>query len=194
MNGIYICDDYGFDNKLKNYGMWIECEDISEEKIREINRLNGTKSAYSMKDYVNNINEKISSINIMTDTLNFFAISLAIVVFLNLIFLIFKERIREFATLKVMGKNSITILLTLFFEILLISAIGIIFGMIAGYPLLSLVLSINNVEGLTFLTNISFMSFVSAIIVVSITIFVVMIFCFRKVRRIDMIESLKSVE
>jgi putative ABC transport system permease protein len=114
--------------------------------------------------------------------------------FLNLIFLIFKERIREFATLKVMGKNSMTILLTLFFEILLISAIGIIFGMIAGYPLLSLVLAINNVEGLTFLTNISFMSFVSAISVVSITIFVVMIFCFRKVRRIDMIESLKSVE
>ena len=41
----------------------------------------------------------------MTEAIKFYAISLAIVVLLNLIFLIVKERVREIATLKVLNNK-----------------------------------------------------------------------------------------
>ena len=194
MNGIFICDDYGFDESYKTLGMWIECSDVTDEKIDFINSINGTNTGYSMSQYIDNINTKISSINIMTTTLKIFAIALAIVVLLNLILLILKERVREIATLKVLGRNQKSIMLTLLFEILIMSICGSIIGMILGYPLLVLVLSINKVEVLNYLYKINFISYILSILIVGLTILVVTLLGYNKVKKINMIESLKSVE
>lgn len=194
LNGLYISDDLGFDDIYKTNGMWIKCSRVSQEKVDFINSINGTNTASSMENMMNNIENKISSINVMTTTLKIFAILLAVVVLLNLIFLILKERIREIATLKVLGKDSRLIILSIFFEILFMGLIGSILGMCFGYPLLVLVLSINKVEVMNFIYHISGLSYFISFVIVILTIAVVMFASSFKIRKIDMIESLKSVD
>jgi len=137
---------------------------------------------------------KLSSINVMTTTLKIFAVALAVVVLLNLVFLIFKERIREIATLKVIGRDIFSILLSLFYEILFMGFIGSLFGICLGYPLLVAVLSINKVDILHYIYNIKFSSFFFSFIIVVLTIISIMGFCYLKIKKINMIESLKSSE
>jgi putative ABC transport system permease protein len=147
-----------------------------------------------MQESVESIRKRVSTTTVMTEAIKFFAISLAIVVILNLIFLIVKERIREIATMKVLGQQLHSIILSLFFEIMFMGLIGAVIGIIFGYPLLTLVLSINKIESLNYIYKIGFMSFVSSVFIVFITIIIMMGLCYYKVKNIGMIESLKSSE
>lgn len=194
MNGIYVCDELGFDEIYKIKGLWIECDNVTNDKINYINSVNGTNTACTMENDLDKFETKISSISIMTTTLKIFAILLAVVVLMNLIFLILKERVREIATLKVIGRNIFSIVLSLFFEILFIGLLGVIVGMSLGYPLLIAVLSINKVDILHYIYHINFLSFVLTFVIVIITTLVMMLFCLYKVKKINMIESLKSME
>jgi putative ABC transport system permease protein len=193
-NGVYVCSDLGFSSVVATHGMWIKLTELNDDSTQKINAINGTNTAYTRADLKDNVENKISSIGIMTTTLEFFAISLAIVVLLNLIFLILKERIREIATLKVLGKTLLSIGLSLFFEILFMSLLGTALGLVLGYPLLVWVLSINKVEVMNFLYHINVGSYFVSIAIIFVTIVLVSLFCLIKVKKINMIESLKSVE
>ena len=193
-NGVYICKDLGFSGLVATNGMWIKCTELIEGTTSKINKINGTNTAYSMANLRRNVENKISSINVMTGTLKTFAIALAIVVLLNLIFLILKERIREIATLKVLGRDNLSIGISVFFEILFMSIIGSAVGMCLGYPLLVLVLSINKVEVMNYLFHINVLSYFLSLAIIFVTIVLVSLFCQIKIKKIDMIESLKSVE
>lgn len=193
-NGIYTGVNLGFDDSYATFGMWLKTQGNSSKIAEEINKINGTKTAKTMDEYIEYVRNKISSIDLMTTTLKTFAIFLAVIVLLNFIFLILKERTREIATLKVVGQNILTIGLSVFFEILIMSVFGVVVGIMFGYPLLMLVLSINKVEIMNFLYHINALSFVWTALIVLLTICVVSIFIFVKAKRINMIESLKSVE
>ena len=197
LNGIYVAKDMetsGFNTLVATRGIWLKCNNYTEKTVEYINTINGTDGAYSMQGMIEFVESRASSIDIMTNTLKFFAIMLAVVVLLNLIFLIMKERIREIATLKVLGQNLLTIASSVFYEILIMAIVGTFFGMFLGFPLLILVLSINKVEILNFIYHISPLSFVLSALIVIATIFFVSLFSLWKVRKINMIESLKSIE
>lgn len=192
-NGIYTTKNFELSTIVKTNGVWIQC-DNPEEVFVQINNINGTNTAHTMKGMIDNIESKVSSIDLMTTTLKIFAISLAIVVLLNLIFLILKERVREIATLKVLGESLINITLALFFEILFMGIIGTIIGSLLGYPLLIWVLAVNKVEVLNFVYYLSPLSFVWSTFLIFATITATCMLSFFKVKRVNMIESLKSIE
>lgn len=194
INGLFVCRDLGLNGKLATKNVWIKSKDISNEFIRQLNSINGTDGAMSMQQKRDSAFDKVSSIDLMTSTLETFAILLAIIVLFNLIFLIIKERTREIATLKVLGTGLFDISLTIFYEIMFMATFGSILGMCLGFPLLILVLKINKVEIINYLYYISPLSFVYAILIIFLTIFVVCALSTIKVKKINMIESLKSVE
>lgn len=194
INGVFVADDLGFNTELASHGVWIKSNDISKEMLDKLNSLNGTDGASSMQQLKDSAFSKVSSIDLMTTTLETFAILLAVIVLFNLIFLIIKERVRELATLKVIGVGLFNILLTIFFEVLFMAIFGSILGMILGYPLLMLVLFINKVEIVNYLYYLSPLSYIWALLIIFLTIVVVTALCIVRVRRINMIESLKSVE
>ena len=193
-NGVFVCKDLGLDLTLASKGMWIETDGNENNIVEEINKINGTNTAKTMQGFREMAENKISSINLMTTTLKVFAILLAIVVLLNLVFLILKERIKEIATMKVLGENLTSITLALILEILIMSAFGMILGAGLGYPLLIFVLSINKVEVMNYLYHINAMSFVFSALIICVTIFIVSIVSAIKIKNVNMIESLKSVE
>ncbi len=193
-NGIYVCKSLGFDETYATFNMWLNATENPEKLAENINKINGTKTAITIDEQIASIDNKISSIDLMTTTIMVFAMLLIVVVLMNLIFLILKERIKEIATMKVIGQNIWTITLSLFFEILLMSLMGLPVGMALGYPLLVLVLTVNKVEVMNFLYHINFMSFIWAIFVILITIIAITFVVLMRIKKVNMIESLKSVE
>lgn len=193
MNGIYAARDLNYDSIYATHNAWIS-SDNADKVAEEINKINGTNAAMSLEEYRSWAENKISAVDLMTSTLKFFAIMLAIVVLLNLIFLILKERIRELATLKVLGQDIFHITLSIYFEVLFMSLIGLVIGMCLGYPLLVLVLKVNKVEVFNFIYHISPLSFLYTTLIVLFTQILTTMLCYFKVKKVNMIESLKSIE
>lgn len=136
----------------------------------------------------------LSGIRIITLTVKIFAILLAIVVVYNLAFLNYKERIREIATLKVLGydKNRVrTILMT---EIMLLTIIGSILGLLCGKPFLELLLRINKTELVDYLYHIDISSYLIAFATTSVVSFIINYVISIFANKIQMAESLKSRE
>jgi len=191
LNGLYVCGDYDFGDNYKTKGAWIKVNSNAYELADKLNLINGTNDAKTIEQMWKQAENKISSISVMTTTLKLFAFALAVVVLLNFVFLILKERNRQIATLKVLGQNLWSIVLAICFELIIISSIGLIVGMILGYPLLVLILTVNKVEIINFLYYISPLSFVLSALIIVFTLFLVALFLILKVKNINMIESLK---
>lgn len=192
-NGIYVCGDIDF-CITSSKGVWIKSSGNIDAVVNQLNLINGTNPAESMGEVREYVENKISSISVMTTTLKIFALLLAIVVLLNLTFLILNERVKQIATLKVLGKSLWMVMLSVGLEIVFISLICMIVGMIFGFPLLVLVLSVNKVEVMNFLYFISPLSFIFTFLITLLTVALIGIILFLKVRHINMTMALKSVE
>jgi len=120
--------------------------------------------------------------------------SLALVVLINLTQVNISERIREIATLKVLGFNDKEVNTYIFKEILILSLIGAIIGLPLGVVEHHFIMNIINMDMVMFGMNISLLSYTYAFLI-TITFTVLVLFFTRKpLKKVDMIESLKSVE
>ena len=119
---------------------------------------------------------------------------LAFVVLYNLNNINITERQRELATLKVLGFYDGEVSQYVFRENILLSFIGILAGAVFGIFLHRYVITTVEVDAVMFGRNIKSISFVySGIITFGFSMFVNMVMHF-KLKKIDMVESLKSVE
>ena len=119
---------------------------------------------------------------------------LAFVVLYNLNNINITERQRELATLKVLGFYDGEVSQYVFRENILLSFIGILAGAVFGILLHRYVITTVEVDAVMFGRNIKPISFVySGIITFGFSMFVNMVMHF-KLKKIDMVESLKSVE
>ena len=119
---------------------------------------------------------------------------LAFVVLYNLNNINITERQRELATLKVLGFYDGEVSQYVFRENVLLSFIGILAGAVFGILLHRYVITTVEVDAVMFGRNIKPISFVySGLITFGFSMFVNMVMHF-KLKKIDMVESLKSVE
>ena len=119
---------------------------------------------------------------------------LAFVVLYNLNNINITERQRELATLKVLGFYDGEVSQYVFRENILLSFIGILAGAVFGIFLHRYVITTVEVDAVMFGRNIKTPSFIySGIITFGFSMFVNMVMHF-KLKKIDMVESLKSVE
>jgi putative ABC transport system permease protein len=163
----------------------------AKEAIDEITKYN---SAFTMIGLKGRIDTYTSSINLIQTIMLVFSILLAVTVLFNVSLLNFNERIRDIATMKVLGFSSFRVNQSFFLEILIIVILGTTGGVFLGYPLLYLVMSINKVETLNFIYYIEPISYVISVgVIIFVTTIISLIFIFW-IQRIKMIESLKSVE
>lgn len=194
MNGIYVCRDLNFSPELVMNGVFVDVESDAKGVVEFANTINGTKTAKTIGEERAYVESRIMTTSTMTKTIKVFACLLAIIVLLNVIFLIVRERNIEIATLKVMGLNSWQVSVSVIYEVLFMSIIGIIGGLIFGYPLIVLILSVNKIETLNYVMSIHFLSIFASIFIVLFTIFSVLLICYFKIRKVDMTESLKRID
>ena len=119
---------------------------------------------------------------------------LAMVVLYNLNNINVNERIRELATLKVLGFYNGEVSAYVYRENIFLTLIGIAFGLVLGIPLNIAVVGIVDIDTLTFKTDLEPLSFLLAIILTITFAVIVNVIMHFKLKKISMVESLKSVE
>ncbi|MFM5883623.1 ABC transporter permease [Methanobrevibacter gottschalkii] len=151
------------------------------------------KTVNSMKDITSSWDELTESMWLLIYILIFFASLLAIVVLYNLGLLSFTEIEREIATLKVLGFKTGSLRKLLLTQNLWFTFAGFILGLPVGYYVLKMMWDSSG-DSFYILPSISPMNFIlTATITFTLSILVNLMFS-RKIKKLNMVESLKSGE
>ncbi|MBQ9827744.1 MAG: ABC transporter permease, partial [Lachnospiraceae bacterium] len=140
------------------------------------------------------VDKMMQSMDYVIGLVLFCAAALAFIVLFNLGNINITEREREIATLKVIGFHRSETGSYVFRENMILTLIGIFFGVFAGKLLHSYVLSQIVVEMVSFKSVIKPMSIVLSVLMVIMFAVITDLVLRRKINRIDMAGSLKSVE
>lgn len=122
------------------------------------------------------------------------ALGLAFVVLYNMGVLNFAERCREYATLKVLGYHQKEIRRLMSAENALISGLGVLLGILPGWWLTGVVFRSCETDTMVFASTVSGLSVLLACVATFAFSCLITGLLTRKVRGIDMVEALKSVE
>ncbi len=168
-----------------------ESYDTIVQKIYETNEINSVVDLASSKELYMTLTNGTELVILL---IIFCSGLLAIIVIYNLTNININERIKEIATLKVLGYQKIEVLGYIYREIIMMSVFGILFGFGLG-PLLNIfIMRQISSPGQCFPSTISGINFLYAFLITAIFVGIVLLFFIPKMRKIKMVESLKSVE
>lgn len=136
----------------------------------------------------------ISSLDLITVVLIISAALLAFVVLYNLITVNISERVREIATIKVLGFYNSEVAVYVYRENIVLSVIGALAGLILGAFLHSYIMNVIEMEDVIFPKRIEWYSYIFAVIITIVFGLIVNAVMYGKLKKIPMVESLKSVE
>ena len=164
---------------------------LSKENVKE--NYTGVTSITTSEDIRSGWNIMTEPMDMMVSILTTFAIVLAVVVLYNLGLLSFTEIQRELATLKVLGFNSKSLRRLLLTQNLWFSTIGFLLAIPGAYLLMGVMMGSTG-DDYCFPINIYLWNFVlSFIITFGLSVLVNLAFSF-KIKKVNMVESLKSNE
>ena len=135
--------------------------------------------------------ESLSSVFIL---LTFIALGLAFVICYNMGLMNFVERLREYATLKVLGYHQREIRSLILRENIIITLLGVALGVWPGILLTDIVLHSCEPESGFYPGSPALQSIIFACVITFCFSICIQLLLTRKVRSIDMVEALKSVE
>lgn len=176
---------------LKSGIAGLTLQDETTEHLQDSEYVSAVEFTSQSRESYDNM---LSSINIIVYVLIFCAGALAIVVLYNLTNININERTRELATLRVLGYHHGEVARYIFREIGLLSIMGTLVGLIAGKVLHYYIIVIAETADMMLGRNISPVSYLLAAaltLVFSVVVDVLMMF---KLRRIEMVESMKAVD
>ena len=165
-------------------------ETIMQEMVAKNEVSTVTLTATTMKT----LDDTMNSLNYVVVVLIISAGLLAFVVLYNLSNINIGERIRELATIKVLGFYDREVYDYVTRETILLTIIGIILGLVAGYFLNFYILGTCEINMLRFEKVIHPISYVYAVAITLIFSIIVNLVTYFTLKKIDMIGSLKSVE
>ncbi len=161
---------------------------------KEINEIDGVNGSVYTTVVIDNFNNIINTLNLVIILFMVAAMALAIVVLYNLNNINVNERVRELATLKVLGFYNGEVSAYIYRENVFLTLIGICVGLVLGIPLNYAIVGIIDIDTITFKTDLELLSFVFAAVVTILFSIVVNLLMHFKLKKISMVESLKSVE
>ncbi len=168
----------------------------ADEKVlaADILKFQNAASISYTSDFQKQINDMLTSLNLVVYVLITAAGLLAFIVLYNLNNININERKRELATIKVLGFQDLEVAEYVYRENILLTVIGTLAGIVMGIALHRLVILTTEIDSMMFGRNIRFMSYIFSILLTfGFSIFVNYVM-FYKLRKINMVESLKSVE
>ena len=167
-----------------------EAELVGEAALK----LDGALSVSYTTELRQQVDDMLQSLDIVIVVLIISAGMLAFVVLYNLNNINITERKRELATLKVLGFYDKEVTEYVYRENILLTLIGSVFGMLLGKILHRFIIVTVEIDSVMFGRNINTISFVYAfLLTVVFSLFVNGVMYF-KLKKINMVESLKSVE
>ena len=160
----------------------------------EISGLDGVMNVSISADLADMVGNMMEALDLVVIVVVFCAGLLAAIVLYNLTNININERIREIATIKVLGFNSRETGAYVFKENLSLSAIGSVLGLGLGYLLLLFVMSQIKIDMVWFKSMVMPSSYFLAIGLTMLAACIVDFIFYFKLEKINMAEALKSVE
>lgn len=167
-----------------------EAESVGEAALK----LDGALSVSYTTELRQQVDDMLQSLDIVIVVLIISAGMLAFVVLYNLNNINITERKRELATLKVLGFYDKEVTEYVYRENILLTLIGSVFGMLLGKILHRFIIVTVEIDSVMFGRNINTISFVYAFLLTVVFSLVVNWVMYFKLKKINMVESLKSVE
>ena len=145
-------------------------------------------------EIINRYRKMLSVVDLIVLVLIVSAAALAFIVLYNLTNINVEERVREIASLKVLGFTRREVYAYVFREIVLLAVIGDVLGLVLGIFLERFVVVTAEVDYVMFGRTIHPESFAYAFALTLAFAVLVILFMRRKLDRVDMVESLKSID
>ena len=164
------------------------------EACAKITGMDGVLNVSISQDIADQVGSMLGALDTIVVTIVICAGLLAAIVLYNLTNISITERIREIATIKVLGFNSKESAMYVFKENLFLSAMGAGVGLIGGIYLLKFVMSQIRIDMVWFTDRLSFWSFLWSVVLTMVCACIVDFFLYFKLEKINMAEALKSVE
>lgn len=159
-----------------------------------VQNYDGVMNVTINEDLADQIGSMLDAMDLVVVTIVISAGLLAVTVLYNLTNINITERIREIATIKVLGFRSTESAMYVFKENLLLSAAGAFFGLFGGYALLTFVMTQIKVDMVWFTARVTPMSFVWSVVITMLMACLVDFILYFKLDKINMAEALKSIE
>lgn len=185
-----------FDKDVMYNSIIANTEDIQNKddfsmSIMEKGIVNGVSFNDNIRE---NFDNMITSLNYVIIVIIVSAGALAFTVLYNLTNVNISERIREIATIKVLGFYDKEVSAYIYRENIILTILGILFGSVLGVLLHRFIMLTVEIDNMMFGRNINLLSYViSALITIAFSV-LVNIVMFYKLKKVKMVESLKSVD
>ena len=201
MNYIFINSDVYSDvysdviNEEITYNIALTSFD-GDKKVASTNLIkdNIAVSVDFSSDLVEKSNNAVGGLDSIVLLIIVISAALSFIVLYNLTSINISERTREVATIKVLGFTDVETNEYIYRETLILTLIGIVVGLGLGILLHSFVIGITEVETMSYFKSIKFWSFVWAVLISFGFSLIIQVITYFKLKKVDMIESLKSVE
>lgn len=122
------------------------------------------------------------------------SVLLAIVILYNLTNINVAERIRELSTIKVLGFHNKEVTFYIYRETILLSLIGMIVGLVSGFYLHQFLIQMIAPGTFRFQPKVGWEVYLIPVLAVSVILTILGVFVNHYLRKVDMLEALKSVE
>ena len=161
---------------------------------KELDGHEGYESVVDFTPVIGQFNTMIRALDLIILVIIITAAALAFVVLVNLTQVNLSERIREIATLKVLGFRQLEVESYLFKEIFMLTFIGALAGLPTGLVMHHFIMNVINMDMVKFGMIIRPHSYLYAFAITLVFSLIVLLMTRKSIRDIEMVESLKSVE
>lgn len=176
-SNVILTKDFNLDNETE------------DNFVKDLMNMPEVASVTRISTAMNMMNDTMKSLNYVVVILIVSAGLLAFVVLYNLSNVNISERIRELATIKVLGFYDKEVYLYITRETIILTAIGLVLGLVAGYFLDFFILETCEINMLRFRKFVAPLSFVFAALITILFTIIVNIVTYFALKKINMIES-----
>ena len=182
--------------KYKTNSVLITFDDTKyeEEVTTELMKNHHVMSIVKRDQTMSNVTNMLKSLDYVVLVLLVLSGALSFVVLYNLSYINISERKREIATLKVLGFYNIEVDNYIIKENFIITVLGILLGILFSKPFVNYVVDAIEMDLVKFTHNIDILSYVYTFGFMILFTVIVSFIIHHALRKIDMIESLKSIE
>ena len=135
-----------------------------------------------------------SSLNQTMAILVIVSVLLAMVILYNLTNINVAERIRELSTIKVLGFHNKEVTLYIYRETIILSLVGMVVGLVSGFYLHQFLIQMIAPGTFRFQPKVGWEVYLIPVLAVSVILTILGVFVNHYLRKVDMLEALKSVE
>ncbi|MDD6488591.1 MAG: FtsX-like permease family protein [Clostridia bacterium] len=147
-----------------------------------------------MSETIASVNDMLKSLDIIVFVMIFCAGLLAIIVLYNLTNINIAERVREIATIKVLGFYNRETANYIYRENLVLTVVGALVGMFLGSGLTYFIINTIQMDMVMFSKDISIFCYIMGFVLTLVFSLFVNFIMYFKMKKISMVESLKSIE